>query len=75
MLAVVVALGAALSACGSKSATDPLSSGVLQVGTEGTYAPFSYHDPSTGELAGYDVDVARAVGEKLGVRVEFVEAP
>ena len=27
------------------------------------------------ELAGYDVDVAKAVAEKLGVDVEFVETP
>jgi His/Glu/Gln/Arg/opine family amino acid ABC transporter permease subunit len=39
------------------------------------YAPFSYHDEATGQLAGYDVDVARAVGDKLGVKVEFVETP
>ena len=31
--------------------------------------------PANGELVGYDVDVAKAVGEKLGVRVEFVETP
>ena len=31
--------------------------------------------PTTGELAGYDVDVRTAVGEKLGVNVEFVETP
>lgn len=61
-----------LSACGS-SATD--TDRVLRVGTEGTYAPFSYHDPTTGQLAGYDIDVARAVGEKLGMQVEFVETP
>ena len=51
------------------------ASGVLRVGTEGVYSPFSYHDPANGELVGYDVDVARAVGEKLGVKVEFVETP
>lgn len=51
------------------------SAGVLRVGTEGVYSPFSYHDPRTGELVGYDVDVAKAVGERLGVRVEFVETP
>src|SRR5256885_3568191 len=49
------------------------SSGVLRVGTEGVYSPFSYHDSSSGDLVGYDIDVAKAVGGKLGVRVEFVE--
>jgi cystine transport system permease protein len=51
------------------------SAGVLRVGTEGVYSPFSYHDPATGQLVGYDVDVARAVADKLGVKVEFVETP
>lgn len=63
------------AACGSGANDSIKSSGVLRVGTEGTYAPFSFHDPATGELAGYDVDVARAVGQKLGVRVQFVETP
>lgn len=45
------------------------------MGTEGTYAPFSYHDQVTGQLSGYDVDVARAVADRLGVRAEFVETP
>ena len=32
-------------------------------------------DPATGQLAGYDVEVATAVGDKLGKKVEFVETP
>lgn len=68
---VVLALIALLSVtgCGSQRPS------ALRVGTEGVYAPFSFHDPATGELTGYDVDVARAVGEKLGRPVEFVETP
>ncbi|WP_347567362.1 amino acid ABC transporter substrate-binding protein [Nocardia sp. AG03] len=66
VLAVVAATG--LLAC--SSADDP---NVLTVGTEGTYAPFSYQD--NGTLTGYDVEVARVVGEKLGKRVEFVQTP
>lgn len=76
LLIAAVILGAA--GCGSSDdkEADPIkSAGVLRVGTEGVYSPFSYHDPRTGELVGYDVDVARAVGEKLGVPVEFVETP
>jgi cystine transport system substrate-binding protein len=46
--------------------------GKLLIGTEGTYAPYSYHD-ETGELVGYDVEIARAIAEKLGVEAEFVE--
>jgi ABC-type amino acid transport substrate-binding protein len=65
-----------LTACGSSSnnGENPVkASGVLRVGTEGVYSPFSYHDPATGQLVGYDVDVAHAVADKLGLKVEFVE--
>ncbi|HFC8546651.1 TPA: amino acid ABC transporter substrate-binding protein [Neisseria lactamica] len=46
--------------------------GTVTVGTEGTYAPFTYHDKD-GKLTGYDVEVTRAVAEKLGIKVEFKE--
>lgn len=45
---------------------------VFKVGTEGTYAPFTFHD-ANGELAGFDVDIAREIGKRIGVKVEFVE--
>ncbi|WP_395309532.1 ABC transporter permease subunit [Mycobacterium sp. AMU20-3851] len=76
LLVAVVIAGAVGCGSAGDSTDDPIrSAGVLRVGTEGVYAPFSYHDPRTGELVGYDVDVARAVGEKLGVPVDFVETP
>lgn len=46
--------------------------GTINVGTEGTYPPFTYHDES-GKLTGYDVEVTRAVADKLGVKVDFKE--
>ena len=50
--------------------------GVLKVGTEGTYSPFSFHDAKQGnKLVGYDVEVAAAVAKKLGVKAEYVETP
>jgi His/Glu/Gln/Arg/opine family amino acid ABC transporter permease subunit len=78
LLGLLLILAVMLAACGGKAANtgEPLkSAGVLRVGTEGVYSPFSYHDTATGQLVGYDVDVARAVADKLGVRVEFVETP
>ncbi len=48
-------------------------SGVLKVGVEGTYPPMTYHDES-GELTGFDVEVAKKVAEKLGVTAEFTES-
>ena len=46
--------------------------GVLKIGTEGTYAPYSYHDEA-GNLVGFDVEIAELIAEKLGVEAEFVE--
>lgn len=71
-----LALGACSSDDGAKSA-DPVAAlkeaGVLKVGTEGTYSPFTFHDPASGDLTGYDIDVITAVAEKLGVKPEFSE--
>lgn len=78
LLGLLLIVTVMLAACGGTTGNtdEPLkSAGVLRVGTEGVYSPFSYHDTATNQLVGYDVDVARAVGDKLGVRVEFVETP
>ena len=48
------------------------AAGVIKIGTEGTYAPFTYHDPS-GKLVGFDVEIGEAIAAKLGVKPEFVE--
>ncbi len=48
-------------------------SGKFVVGVEGTYPPFTYHDDN-GDLTGFDVEIAKAVAEKLGVEAEFSEA-
>lgn len=66
-----------LAGCGSTSKTsDTLESiqskGYITVATEGTYSPFSYHNDKD-KLVGYDVEVARAVAKKLGVKAKFVE--
>lgn len=46
--------------------------GEIVVALEGTWAPWGYHDES-GALVGYDVEVAQAIAEKLGVTATFVE--
>ncbi|HTH72922.1 MAG TPA: transporter substrate-binding domain-containing protein [Trinickia sp.] len=47
------------------------SSGVLRIGLEGTYPPFDSKN-AAGELEGFDVDVAKAVAAKLGVKPQFI---
>ena len=46
--------------------------GTLVVATEGAWSPWTYHEESD-KLVGYDVEVATALAEKLGVKAEFVE--
>ncbi|GAA0730136.1 amino acid ABC transporter substrate-binding protein [Clostridium malenominatum] len=48
------------------------SEGKIRIGTEGTYAPFTFHD-SNGNLTGFDVDIATEIANRLGVKAEFVE--
>ena len=48
-------------------------SGVLVVGTEGTYRPFTFHEDGTGDLTGYDVEIITAVADELGVEAQFEE--
>ena len=49
------------------------ASGKLIVALEGAWQPRSYHDESD-TLVGYDVEVSRAIAEKLGVEPEYVES-
>ncbi|BDA84062.1 amino acid ABC transporter substrate-binding protein [Aureimonas sp. SA4125] len=65
----VLALGTAASA---GSLDDVTAAGALRIGTEGTYAPFTFHD-ATGALVGFDVEIGQAVAKQLGVKAEFVE--
>lgn len=44
----------------------------IVIGTEGTFAPFSYYDDND-NLVGYDVEVSEALAKELGVKIKFVE--
>lgn len=46
--------------------------GQIVVAMEGDWAPWTYHDEND-VLVGFDVEVARAIAEKLGVEASFVE--
>ncbi|AIY42642.1 Amino acid ABC transporter [Collimonas arenae] len=47
------------------------SRGTLKVAMEGNYPPFNFKDPKSGELTGFEVDVAKLLAAKLGVKPEF----
>lgn len=86
LMGVMAAAGVlSLTGCSDKTAASTASSaplnkldsiqksGKLVVALEGAWQPWSYHD-SSDTLVGYDVEVSRAIAEKLGVEPEYVES-
>jgi ABC-type amino acid transport substrate-binding protein len=47
--------------------------GVIVVSTDPAYPPQSFLNEETGEYEGFDIDVAREIGQRLGVDVEFTD--
>ncbi|MEC0244836.1 amino acid ABC transporter substrate-binding protein [Paenibacillus chitinolyticus] len=64
--------GAATPSAGAGTLDAIKSAGKIRIGTEGTYAPFTFHDKS-GKLTGFDVELAEEVAKRLGVQAEFQE--
>lgn len=80
VLVAAIAVAAVLLSRGGKKEAATLLEQVKEKGkitfaTEGDWAPWTYHDTASNELVGFDVEVARAVAEKMGVKAEFVECP
>jgi len=70
VLAVTAALFAA-SAAHADQLDDIRKKGELVVGVLGTDEPNSYIDPKSREIIGYEVDLARAIAQKLGVKLQI----
>ena len=75
VLLVVLLLSLVGCTAGGGGGNDLLSDieerGVVRVSTDPNYEPQSFLDEN-GEFVGFDIDVAREIGERLGVEVEFV---
>ncbi|WAJ26356.1 amino acid ABC transporter substrate-binding protein [Antarcticirhabdus aurantiaca] len=72
LVTTAVALLALAGTAAAGSLADIKSAGTFRIGTEGTYAPFTFHDQS-GALVGFDVEIGREVAKRLGVEPQFVE--
>jgi polar amino acid transport system substrate-binding protein len=70
-IAATVAALAYASAAHADQLDDIRKKGVLVVGVLGTDEPNSFVDPKTRELVGYEVDLAKAIARKIGVKAEF----
>ncbi len=79
---MVLCMLLSLAACGEKKEEEPQTSadlletikdrGYITIATEGAWSPWTYHDEND-ELVGYDVEIGKAIAEKLGVEAQFVE--
>jgi polar amino acid transport system substrate-binding protein len=49
--------------------------GALKLTINATYAPMAYRDPATNELIGLDVDLAKEIAKRLGVKIVWSETP
>lgn len=58
----------------AKAAPAPAPAKVLVVGTDAAYAPFESQNDK-GEIVGFDIDVVRAIAQKAGFEVKFVNTP
>ena len=79
ILALALATMFAFTGCGDSQKTDGNAltgwdyiedKGELIVGLDDTFAPMGFRDES-GEHVGFDIDLAKAVGEELGVKIKF----
>jgi ABC-type amino acid transport substrate-binding protein len=77
MLLVALLSGTVLLLAGCKEESGGRSAGgaaasKIKVGTEATFPPFEMRD-AQGNFTGFDIDLVRAIGEKAGFEVEFVD--
>ena len=56
----------------SSTLDEIVQSGILKVGTTGDFPGWSFKNPETNKYEGFDIDVAKKLGESMGVKVEFV---
>jgi polar amino acid transport system substrate-binding protein len=83
LLALCAALALGVAACGSddddstsgdsgtSGDVETLESGVLSVGTDTPFPPFEIGQPPN--ISGYDIEVMNAIGEELGLEVEYTD--
>lgn len=72
MMAMLMLLGTAAMAEETKDHLARIQEkGEIVIATEGTWSPWTYQDEN-GTLVGFDVEVAQAIADKLGVKAIFV---
>jgi polar amino acid transport system substrate-binding protein len=70
-LAAVLAATCLVSAARADQLADIKKKGEIVFGVLGTDEPNSFVDPKTREIVGYEVDIAKAIAQKIGVKPVF----
>jgi polar amino acid transport system substrate-binding protein len=71
LLATVLAATTLVSVAHADQLADIKKKGEIVVGVLGTDEPNSFVDPKTREIVGYEVDLAKAIAQKIGVKPVF----
>ena len=78
IVGVIATMGVIALGCGSRKADSSSDTSIqstldkdeLVIGLDDTFVPMGFKDES-GELVGFDIELAKAVGEKLNKKVKF----
>ena len=61
-----------IAGCGGGEKKAAQAPKVLKVGTEPTFAPFEFQKEGSKEFDGFDMDLIRAIGKQLNMKVEIL---
>ena len=65
------ATGSAVPGTADDSLQKVLDAGKLTIAAEGNWVPYVYNEDGTGELTGFEVDIAKEICSRLGVEPDF----
>jgi polar amino acid transport system substrate-binding protein len=68
LIAVVVLLSLALSACSSAGSANQ----TVRIATDATWPPFEYVDEGSKEIIGFDIDLIKAIAADQNINIEIV---
>ncbi|MBQ9572222.1 MAG: basic amino acid ABC transporter substrate-binding protein [Acidaminococcaceae bacterium] len=72
MLLMAMVMVVMMAGCGGGEKKAAQAPKVLKVGTEPTFAPFEFQKEGSKEFDGFDMDLIRAIGKQLNMKVEIL---
>ena len=72
MMLMAMVMVVMMAGCGGGDKKAAQAPKVLKVGTEPTFAPFEFQKEGSKEFDGFDMDLIRAIGKQLNMKVEIL---